>query len=151
MSATDGWFLDYVEISCIELKKTWMFFCNKWLSKHRPPNYKRVSVLYPGDGLQSINKPLKTPKIDGCGNYYKKKKRFYISIYKFQDYFIIIKTDNRMLSGTDANVTFQLKGSLGLTETFPLVTKNVDLFEKNQIDIFIFESHVDIGEPIKIK
>ena len=56
-----------------------------------------------------------------------------------------------MLAGTDANVTFQIKGTTGLSEIFPLSSQNVDLFEKSQIDAFIFLSTVDIGEPVKIK
>ena len=56
-----------------------------------------------------------------------------------------------MLSGTDANVKFQLKGKKGLSELIPLVSDNVDLFEKSQIDTFLFQSPVDIGEPTKLK
>lgn len=64
---------------------------------------------------------------------------------------ILIKTADKALSGTDANVTLALNCTRGHTLSFSLLTPNIDLFERNQLDAFFIETPNDIGEPMEIK
>ena len=54
-SIKEGWFLEYVEISCAKLKQTWKFVCNQWLCKNRPPEYKCSALLVSNDILNAFN------------------------------------------------------------------------------------------------
>lgn len=49
----EGWLLEFVEITCIKLKQSWRFVCDKWLSKHRAPDYKPSVVLLSNEQIKS--------------------------------------------------------------------------------------------------
>ncbi len=47
----EGWHLDYVEINCAKLKKTWKFTCDRLISKFRAPEYKNSALLISNDQI----------------------------------------------------------------------------------------------------
>lgn len=68
------------------------------------------------------------------------------------DYEIQVKTCDEMSAGTDSNVFITLVGEKG--ELANLQLKNPDrnnLFEKNNLDLFVLDKLVDIGKLKKIK
>lgn len=45
----EGWYLDYVEVSCPKLKNSWKFNCDRLISKFRAPEYKNSALLISND------------------------------------------------------------------------------------------------------
>ena len=128
-SIKDAWYVDYVEITCYQLKQTWRFVCDQWLSEHRAPNFSNSVML----GLR--NNIFDSEKI---------KNR--------TEYILLIKTShNKPLIGDDVIVQFQLVGSQGQTPVFNLLTQFVQLFEPSQLDCFLIASGLDLGIPEKLR
>lgn len=127
-SIKDGWWLDYVEISCAKLKQTWKFINNKWLSNHRPPDYKNTVTL------NSISDTVANDKI-----------------LNSVEYFFLIKTGDKPLPAADINVQFQFVGVKAQSIIFNLISPYNSLFESNQLDAFLITSSIDLGKPEKIR
>lgn len=61
-SPKDGLYLDFVEITCTELEKTWKFNYNQWISKYRPPNFSNETVISLDEENNLANKKAKSSK-----------------------------------------------------------------------------------------
>nr|CAB3263471.1 lipoxygenase homology domain-containing protein 1-like [Phallusia mammillata] len=116
-----GWFLDGVEIDVPSNGMHYTFNCHRWLASDE------------GDGKTEVELyPTQTRQQD-----------------KLLPYEITVTTGDVFNAGTDANVTLQLYGEDGKSESIKLRNRT-DNFERNAVDKFKIESK-DVGPITKVR
>ncbi|CAF0724098.1 unnamed protein product [Brachionus calyciflorus] len=128
-SIKDGWYLDFIEITCYAQMQTWRFVCDQWLSTHRPPNNSNTAII-------SLNN----------NSIFNNEK-----IRNMTEYFFIFKTSGKPLTGKDINIQFQFTAAKYQSQVFNLLTPYVNLFDRNQLDCFMVSTSHDLGAPEKLR
>ena len=73
-----------------------------------------------------------------------KDKNSYILVTSYK---VTVKTSNIRYGGTDANIYIKLHGTRGLeSNDLPLSNQKKDVFEQNQINVFLFENIPSVGD-----
>ncbi|KAK7506931.1 hypothetical protein BaRGS_00001782 [Batillaria attramentaria] len=111
-----SWYLDRLEIQCMDTKRVWIFTCKNWLSMHH--------------GDFRIKRDLEP----------KEKEKVW------REFEVTVETGQKRLAGTDANVYITVHGTEGSSTKIHLNAKNrKDCFQKGMVNKFRIRVH-DIGE-----
>ncbi|XP_076463551.1 lipoxygenase homology domain-containing protein 1-like [Babylonia areolata] len=102
-----GWYVDRVEVQCMQTQKTWVFVCKNWLSMHH--------------GDFRIKRDLEATE-----------RQLVI-----RDFEVTVETGKKRLAGTDANVYITVNGSLGRSRKHHLNALNRGTcFQRGQTNKF---------------
>ncbi|CAF4210503.1 unnamed protein product [Rotaria sp. Silwood2] len=114
------WFLKEIEITDLTNSITWLCEFNCWLPK---TNEQQMNEIKP--------------------NVYQQTK-LSLSIYILQ-----IRTGEKSIAGTNANIQIKILGSISQTSQLTLTNNRINLFEKNQLDTFAIVGP-NLGDVLEI-